>query len=1718
MKQTKKTNTMKRSILANKCVFTLLLAFFLGMGTVHAYDFSTVYSGNTLYFNIIDATNHYVELTSGDYYPSGNLVLPSSVTHDGIVYTVTEIRSYAYNGYDQITSLTIPNSVTTIGSYAFFNCTGITGSLNIPNSVTKIDDHAFCNCTGFTGTLTIPTSMNWIGDAAFANCSFSKVQYNAADCYALHSAYTAHPFENVGGTLVIGNTVQHIRNYMFMNANFTGTLTIPSSVESIGSYAFYECTGFYGDLTIPNSVTTIGSCAFNSCTGFHGNLTITNGVTTIQSYAFGNCSGFTGTLTIPSSVTDIGNGAFYNCSSFYQVRYGALNCADVTESAHPFYGCGGALVITLNTQRVPANMFRNANFTVVTIREYVTSIGAHAFKDCSNLTNVYYLATNCADVTADDLPFEGCGGTLEIQEDVEEVPACLFRETAFTHVNYNVTNNTAAYIDANHSPFYEASGTLTIGENVQIIPDYMFSYADFTGTLTIPNSVTSIGALAFCGCDGFTGTLTLGSSVTNIGNYAFYHCSGFTGSLTIPSLVTSIGQYAFCGCTGFNGTLTIPNSVKWINNLAFYGTGFTGTLTIPNSVIRIGGMAFENCIDFTSLSIGSSVTNIQTRAFYGCTNLASMTVLPENPPTLGENAFYDVPKTIPVIVPCGSIEDYQAASGWNEFTNITCMRTVTVKAVAFYNNISTGGGTVTGGGTYPDGTTVIVTATPYSNYLFLHWSKNGEVVSCNPSYSFNVFEDTDLEAVFMAESYAGPIIGEGTEESPLLPSYSFYNYSLTEQIYTSDELGGSTTITSISFFNTGDTKTRTYDIYMKHTSKTNFDSTTDWISATSSNKVYSGSVTMRTGLWTTIVLDTPFEYNGTSNLVLVVDDNTGNYSSQPDMSCRTYATSGYQAIRIYSDDTNYNPSSPSSYEGLRMKKKNQIMLNRSVCSITATSSNTTAGTVSGGGQYGKGDYCRLTATPNTGYMFMDWTDDSGVVVSTDANYSFTVFQDRTLTANFLPIGDYCSLTFNLHDSYGDAWNDNYLEVDFGNGFVQRLAVLVGYDATFTLPVKNGSYVKLNWITGSYTEECSFEVNYSNGNELCSSQWFDFDDGFAFVMDCEGMLNSIVYIGDHGTTSNVYIPSHSHYNYSLTQQIYTADEIGQAGMIYSIAFYNQVTETKTRTYDIYLKHTTKTSFSNSTDWISAYESDKVFSGSVEMVFGKWTYITFDTPFDYDGTSNLALIVDDNTGSYTNQPHMACRVFDADGNQALRIYSDGTNYNPASPSSYKGTLLTVKNQIMLGFASTCPAPSDLTVANVTSNSASLQWTGYYDFYHVRYRTAPDGTWIETSAGADDFEDGLGNWTLIDADGDGNNWVLSNGSTNTSPHSGGGMVYSYSWKNNVVLYPDNYLVSPQVVLGNSVTFWACAMDPVYPAEHFGIAVSTDSNTNASDFTTIQEWTMTAKGERHGVPRGTRSQGSWYQYTVDLSAYAGQDGYIALRHFNCSDQYILCVDDFTYGETGTTPNSITLGGLDAGTTYQVQVRGICPNGLTPWSEMATFTTEGPSTTTQTVTLSAGTNWFSSNLEITLDDLKAALVDALPGTTNIVIKSKTQNVKYNGSSWRGNLTWDLSKMYLITVESACEITLEGMPINPADHPATILAGQSNWIAFPVNEEMTLSAAFAGFNAVNGDVVKSKTGNAKYNGSTWRATGLNKLEPGKGYLFNSASSQTRTLTFPTSSK
>ena len=219
-------------------------------------------------------------------------------------------------------------------------------------------------------------------------------------------------------------------------------------------------------------------------------------------------------------------------------------------------------------------------------------------------------------------------------------------------------------------------------------------------------------------------------------------------------------------------------------------------------------------------------------------------------------------------------------------------------------------------------------------------------------------------------------------------------------------------------------------------------------------------------------------------------------------------------------------------------------------------------------------------------------------------------------------------------------------------------------------------------------------------------------------------------------------------------------------------------------------------------------------------------------------------------------------------------------------------------------TATANNGYTFVNWTENGGVVSTNASYAFTVTGDRSLVANFNVSTPGDtfSENFEAGMpAGWTTIDADGDGYNWGLGSVAFQGQANGHGGssdLVCSSSYDNNFgALYPDNYLVSPQVSLaaGSTFSFWACAQDGSYAAEHFGVAVST-TGTSPSNFTIVQEWTMTAKGS--GMPTnhtrsGNRAQGNWYQYTVDLSVYAGQQVYIAIRHFNCSDQFYLDVDD---------------------------------------------------------------------------------------------------------------------------------------------------------------------------------------------------------------------------------
>ena len=221
------------------------------------------------------------------------------------------------------------------------------------------------------------------------------------------------------------------------------------------------------------------------------------------------------------------------------------------------------------------------------------------------------------------------------------------------------------------------------------------------------------------------------------------------------------------------------------------------------------------------------------------------------------------------------------------------------------------GGTVTGGDEYTFGETCTLTAVANEGYFFIGWSENNEIISNDLEISFVAISDRTIVASFIQATE----IGTGETTNNYLPSYSYYNYAMSQQIYTPQEIGAAGTISCMAFYNEGAERTRTYDFYLATTEKSSFSSDIDWITMDASDKVFSGSVTMASNAWTFVVFDTPFEYDGISNLVIVADDNSGSYNSSPYMACSVYNTSTSQAIYSYNSVTNYNPMSPPTTSG-----------------------------------------------------------------------------------------------------------------------------------------------------------------------------------------------------------------------------------------------------------------------------------------------------------------------------------------------------------------------------------------------------------------------------------------------------------------------------------------------------------------------------------------------------------------------------------------------------------------------------------------------------------------------------------------------------------------------------------------------------------------------------------------------------------------------------------
>ncbi len=276
---------------------------------------------------------------------------------------------------------------------------------------------------------------------------------------------------------------------------------------------------------------------------------------------------------------------------------------------------------------------------------------------------------------------------------------------------------------------------------------------------------------------------------------------------------------------------------------------------------------------------------------------------------------------------------------------------------------------------------------------------------------------------------------------------------------------------------------------------------------------------------------------------------------------------------------------------------------------------------------------------------------------------------------------------------------------------------------------------------------------------------------------------------------------------------------------------------------------------------------------------------------------------------------------------------------------------------------------TYAFNTSNAAIINIHPNLPSYQVTISSNPtNGGTAAFGAKSDretttyDFEDGtMMNWTSLDADGDGYGWVSSNDPgqyhnsgvnlAGTGHGASQAYVISGSWSNSagIPLTPNNFLISPVKAAYSQISFYACSQDLGYPAEHFGIAVSTTGNTSAANFTTIQEWTLTAKdagAKSIGRNGDSKDQGAWYNYNVDLSAYAGQDIWVAIRHFNCTDQFILNIDDITLATGGGGGGNSSSAFFEQGQTCNVTATPNSGYYFANWTENGTVVSNTPTYT----------------------------------------------------------------------------------------------------------------------------------------------------------------------------
>ena len=519
-----------------------------------------------------------VLISEGEYTVSGigtctdtEILIPT--TYNGM--PVVSVEASAFLNNTAITSVVLPDSITSIGENAFNGCESLTSVLFGKNSqLSSIGPGAFNYCYSLE-SITIPESVTNIGSDAFIYCYGLRSVTFGENSQLTSIGDGAFNWCESLESITIPDSVTSIGEGAFCCCAKLTSITIPDGVKSIGNHAFAGCSALES-ITIPDSVLNIGDSAFEGCTALES-ITIPDSVLSIGYSAFEGCTALKN-ITIPGSVLSIGDNAFKECT--------ALESATISEGV----------------KSIGDNAFYNCtNLVNVSLPDSLTSISFNTFDDRANLQ--YYN-----------------DGTAYYLGNSENHYLVLVSVISKEITSFTIDDKTK-FIWSSAFSECRVLESIENTQNILCIGSYAFEHCNNLKTFTIPYGVTTIENGTFFCCTNMQ-TITIPETVTSIGQSAFEGCNNLK-SISIPNSVTSIGNKAFYECKKLENII-IPDGVTFIRYDTFNGCESLEWVSLPESVYYIDQFAFKNCSSLKSIIIPSAVTKIDFAAFLHCDALTTV--------------------------------------------------------------------------------------------------------------------------------------------------------------------------------------------------------------------------------------------------------------------------------------------------------------------------------------------------------------------------------------------------------------------------------------------------------------------------------------------------------------------------------------------------------------------------------------------------------------------------------------------------------------------------------------------------------------------------------------------------------------------------------------------------------------------------------------------------------------------------------------------------------------------------------------------------------------------------------------------------------------------------------------------------------------------------------------------------------------------------------------